>query len=104
MRRAALGKIAGKLADLCIVTSDNPNFENPIDICKDIVINIKGAECKLIPDRESALKYALDVAEDGDFILISGKGHEKYQLVNGQKIPFDEREILLSLSKIKTKI
>ena len=104
MRRAALGKAAGKLADLCIVTSDNPNFENPLDICKDIVINIKGAEYKIIPDRMSALKYALEVAEDGDFILISGKGHEKYQLVRGKKIPFDEREILSSLSKIKTKI
>ncbi|MBR6050861.1 MAG: UDP-N-acetylmuramoyl-L-alanyl-D-glutamate--2,6-diaminopimelate ligase [Clostridia bacterium] len=104
MRRAALGKVAGKLADVCIVTSDNPNFENPLDICKDIVINIKGAEYKVIPDRENALKYALDVAEDGDFILISGKGHEKYQLVRGKKLPFDEREILSSLSKIKTKI
>ena len=104
MRRAALGKAAGKYADLCIVTSDNPNFENPLDICKDIAINIKGAEYKIIPDREAALKYALDTAEDGDFILISGKGHEKYQLVRGKKEPFDEREILKSLSKIKTKI
>lgn len=104
MRRAALGRVADKYADLCIVTSDNPNFENPIDICEDIAINIKRTQCKVMPDRESAIRYAVDIAEDGDFLLIAGKGHEKYQQIGGKKIPFDEREIIRSASKIKTKI
>lgn len=104
MRRAALGRAADRYADLIIVTSDNPNFENPLDICEDIVKNIRGDNYKVIPDREEAIGYALDIARDGDLILIAGKGHEKYQLVNGQKLPFDEREIIKSMSKTKTKV
>ena len=104
MRRAALGKAADRFADFCIVTSDNPNFENPLDISADIVKNIKSKPYIVIPDREEAIRYACDNADDGDFIIICGKGHETYQLINGVKVPFDERRIIKSASKIKANI
>ena len=104
MRRAALGKAADKFADECILTSDNPNFENPLDILSKIADNITGVPYRIIPDREEAIRFAIENADDGDFILICGKGHEKYQLVSGNKIPFDEKEIVIGASKIKANI
>ena len=104
LRRSALAKAADKYADLCILTSDNPNYENPLDILSEMVDNITSASYKVIPDRADAIKYALDIAVDGDFIIICGKGHEKYQLINGVKLPFDEKEIILNSIKAKAKI
>ena len=104
IRRAALGKAADKYADLCILTSDNPNFENPLDILSEIADNIHRKSCETIPDRADAIRRALDVAQDGDFVLICGKGPERYQLISGKKLPFDERKIIAESSKIKANI
>ncbi|MBO4353580.1 MAG: UDP-N-acetylmuramoyl-L-alanyl-D-glutamate--2,6-diaminopimelate ligase [Clostridia bacterium] len=104
MRRAALGKTAGRYADLCVITADDPNFEDPKSIAEEIAKSVSPAPYVIIPDREEAIKYACDTASDGDFILVAGKGHETYQLIRGRKIPFDERGIVAAASKIKANI
>lgn len=104
IRRAALGKAADRYADICFLTSDNPNFENPLDILTQIADNIHRKPFYIVADREEAIRRAIDTAQDGDFVLICGKGHEKYQLVDGKKLPFDEKNIILTSSKIKANI
>jgi UDP-N-acetylmuramoyl-L-alanyl-D-glutamate--2,6-diaminopimelate ligase len=93
-RRRELGQTAARLADLCIVTSDNPDFEAPEDIISEIAAHIPAEKCICITDRAEAVAYALNTAEDGDLLLFAGKGHEEYQLVNGKKLPFSERELI----------
>ena len=91
-RRREMGIVAGSMCDLCVVTSDNPDFEDPMNIINDIVSAINEVNGKYYtePDRKKAIEYALSVAEDGDIILLTGKGHEEYQLINGVKEPFSE--------------
>ncbi len=93
-RRRELGSAAARLADVCIVTSDNPDSESPEDIISEIAAQIPNEKCICIADRASALEYALDIAESGDFLLFAGKGHEQYQLINKKKLPFSERELI----------
>ncbi|HAZ37061.1 MAG TPA: UDP-N-acetylmuramoyl-L-alanyl-D-glutamate--2,6-diaminopimelate ligase, partial [Clostridiaceae bacterium] len=95
-KRPIMGKIAGELSDFCVVTSDNPRSEQPEAIIDDILVGVKqtNAPYVVIPDRKSAIKYAIDNAESGDVIVLAGKGHEKYQILNDKTIPFDEREIV----------
>jgi UDP-N-acetylmuramoyl-L-alanyl-D-glutamate--2,6-diaminopimelate ligase len=95
-RRRELGEVAAKLADVIIVTSDNPNNENPNDIINDINAAIGDTDkpVYLIADRKQAIGKAVEIAQDGDYILLAGKGHETYQLIHGQRVPFCEREIL----------
>ena len=103
LRRSKLGKIAGKLADYCIITSDNPDFENPQNIMTDIEQGLKTnvTQCPyvMISDRAEAIKYAVDNAQDGDIILLAGKGHEDYQLIDGKKVPFNERELIIQAAQ-----
>lgn len=96
-RRRELSEIAADLADFCILTSDNPNFENPSDIISEMERYFDDTSCPhvSIPDRSEAIRYALHMARDGDIILLCGKGHEDYQLINGIKVPFSEKEIVL---------
>lgn len=98
MRRAELGEIAAKLADFCIITSDNPDSENPDDIIADIEKAVAETTCPYITvtDRVEAVKYAIDNARDGDCILFAGKGHEEYQLINGENVPYSEKDTILS--------
>ena len=94
--RIELGEAAGKLSDICIITADNPQNDDIKEINEDIkkgVINQKG-KYKIIEDRETAIRFALDHAEKNDIILLLGKGHEKYQEIKGIKYPFDERKIV----------
>lgn len=93
-RRRELGKAAASLADRAIVTSDNPDFEAPEDIIAEIAAHIPAEKCVRIADRARAVAYALDIASAGDILLFAGKGHEQYQLVNGKKLPFSERELI----------
>lgn len=95
-RREEMGVVAGSMCDLCIVTSDNPNFEDPMSVIGDIAKAIESVNGKYYaePDREKAIEYALSIAQKGDIILLAGKGHEEYQLINGEKIPFSEKEIV----------
>ena len=95
-RRAELGRTAARLADFSILTADNPDFEAPESVIKDIETQFT---CKdnyvKISDRKKAIEYAVSMAREGDVFLFAGKGHENYQLINGIKMPFSEREILL---------
>ncbi len=109
LRRKELGDIAAKECDLCILTSDNPGNEDPMKIISDIEKSFANSRCMYIkePDREKAVRQAIRLAEEGDIILLAGKGHEKHQLINGEKIPFDEVEIAKDEAKkvlIKEKI
>ena len=98
-KRPLMGHIAGKLADLTIITSDNPRTEEPMAIIRDILPGIAGAEDKYIvePDRRSAIALAMGRAAAGDVIVLCGKGHETYQEIGDKTIPMDEREIVRSL-------
>ncbi len=99
-RRAELGSVAARLADFSILTADNPDYENPEDVINDIATQFVGQDNYIkIPDRQKAIEYAVSMARAGDIFLFAGKGHENYQLVNGEKLPFSEKEILLEACK-----
>lgn len=100
-RRYDMGEVSGKYADFTIITEDNSRFEDVNDIMNDIEIGIKKTNGKYIkiPDRRTAIGYAIDNAMEGDIILILGKGHETYQEKNGERTHFDDREEVLKLFK-----
>lgn len=92
-KRPVMGKIAAELADLTVVTSDNPRTENPEQILKDVVAGIPDhIEPLVIGDRALAIATAICDAQPGDGVLIAGKGHEDYQILGTEKIHFDDRE------------
>ena len=94
-RRRELAEAASALADYCIITSDNPDFEEPSEITDEIVNYFdKSTPYEVIVDRENAVRRAVSMAEVGDIVLFAGKGHERYQLVRGEKVPFCERDII----------
>lgn len=95
-RRYSMGELCGELAELSILTADNPRDEEVSEINKDIIVGINKVNGKYIEieNRKKAIHYALDHAEKGDLILLLGKGHEEYQEVKGQKYFFSEREVL----------
>ena len=94
MKRPVMGKIGVELSDLAIITSDNPRTEDPMAIIEDILkgVNPELGEYIVMEDRRSAIRYALDIAEKDDIIVLAGKGHETYQEINGHKYHLDERE------------
>ena len=95
-RRFEMGEISSKYADLTVVTSDNPRDEEPQDILDDIVVGVKKGPGKYVTiiDRKEAIKYCMDNAEDGDVIVLAGKGHEDYQEIKGKKYKMDERDLI----------
>ena len=95
-RRYSMGEIGGKMADLCILTADNPRFEKNEDIIKDIETGMARTSGRylVIPDRREAIFYAVHHAEPGDMIAIIGKGHEDYQEINGVRHHFLDREVV----------
>ena len=95
-RRAELGHVAGELADVLIITSDNPNYEDPMGVIRNIRDAVGNTDKPVyeIPDRKDAIKKAIEIARAGDYVLLAGKGHENYQLIQGRHIPFSERRIL----------
>ncbi|MDF2672032.1 MAG: UDP-N-acetylmuramoyl-L-alanyl-D-glutamate--2,6-diaminopimelate ligase [Clostridiales bacterium] len=100
-KRPLMGKAAGSLSDFCIVTSDNPRTEEPMDIINDILPGIDQTNCSyvIIKDRKKAIENALKMGQPGDVIVIAGKGHETYQVLKSETIHFDEREIVHELLK-----
>jgi UDP-N-acetylmuramoyl-L-alanyl-D-glutamate--2,6-diaminopimelate ligase len=95
-RRYEMGEVSSNLADLTLVTSDNPRFEEPQDIVNDIIEGVKkgpGAYVEIL-DRKEAICYSIEHAEEGDVIVIAGKGHEDYQEIKGVKYPMDDRELI----------
>ena len=95
-RRFEMGEVSSKFADLTIVTSDNPRNEEPQAIIDDIVTGVKRAGGKYITitGRPEAIRYAIENAEEGDVIVLAGKGHEDYQEIKGKKYHMDERELV----------
>ncbi len=94
LRRYEMGEAVGNLAELAIVTSDNPRTEDVMDIVEDIKVGLAktNGEYVVIPDRQEAVNYAVEQAQDGDMIILLGKGHEEYQEINGIKHHYSERE------------
>ncbi|MBQ9950124.1 MAG: UDP-N-acetylmuramoyl-L-alanyl-D-glutamate--2,6-diaminopimelate ligase, partial [Clostridia bacterium] len=95
-KRADMGEIAGKLSDFLVVTSDNPRTENPMSIIDMVLSGVKRTDCEhvVIENRRDAIAYALTNAKENDIIILAGKGHEDYQEINGEKLPFDEKIIV----------
>jgi UDP-N-acetylmuramoyl-L-alanyl-D-glutamate--2,6-diaminopimelate ligase len=89
-----MGRIAAEHSDLAIVTSDNPRTEDPAAIIEDIEQGMGGAAHLRIADRLAAIHAALEQARPGDTVLLAGKGHETYQILGTDRVPFDEREIV----------
>ena len=102
-KRPEMGETVGRHADLSIVTSDNPRYEDPEQIIEDVLVGtrIANGEYVKIVDRIEAIKYALENAKSKDIILLAGKGHEIYTLVEGKTIPCDERQIVIDFLKNK---
>lgn len=98
-KRPLMGKIASRLSDIAIVTSDNPRSEDPEAIIKDILEGISKHSGKIIveADRKNAIKKALSVAQAGDIIILAGKGQETYQILASGKIDFDERKVVAEI-------
>jgi UDP-N-acetylmuramoyl-L-alanyl-D-glutamate--2,6-diaminopimelate ligase len=95
-RRYEMGEVSSRLADLTIVTSDNPRFEEPMDIINDILTGVHKADgaYMTIPDRKEAIRYCMDHGQAGDVVILAGKGHEDYQEIQGVKHHMDERELI----------
>ncbi|WP_228108713.1 UDP-N-acetylmuramoyl-L-alanyl-D-glutamate--2,6-diaminopimelate ligase [Terrisporobacter petrolearius] len=102
-KRPLMGKIAQEYSDIAIITSDNPRYEEPNEIIKDILIGIdrEKENYVVILDRKDAIKEAINMAKEGDVVLIAGKGHENYQIIKDEIVEFDDKlvakEILDSL-------
>jgi UDP-N-acetylmuramoyl-L-alanyl-D-glutamate--2,6-diaminopimelate ligase len=96
-KRAPMGEIAVRLADIAIATSDNPRTEDPERILDDVEAGMSGRSHYRVVDRRAAIGQALELAREGDTILLAGKGHETYQVVGTKKEPFDEREVVRGL-------
>lgn len=92
LRREELGTTSGKMADYTIITTDDPGFEDPSQICKEIAgfVAKQGGAYKIIVNRDEAVACAVSMLQDGDILLCCGKGHEKFMKVKGRKEPFDE--------------
>ena len=91
-----MGEVSGRLADLTVVTSDNPRFEEPEDIIEDILTGIRktDGEWISITDRREAISYVMNHSLPGDIIILAGKGHETYQEIRGVKHHMSEEEIV----------
>jgi UDP-N-acetylmuramoyl-L-alanyl-D-glutamate--2,6-diaminopimelate ligase len=92
LKRPVMGRIARELADHVVLTSDNPRFEDPQSIIADVLAGMggDGATYTVMPDRAAAIENAIALAEPGDVVVIAGKGHEAYQLVRGERLPFSD--------------
>ena len=95
-----MGEVTGRLADVVVVTSDNPRSEEPKAIIDDIMKGVAlGGEVHIEADRAKAIEFALKEAREGDVVLICGKGHETTQEIKGVKYPFDDRVIVKNFTK-----
>jgi len=98
-KRKIMGKLASKLADFVVVTSDNPRFEEPQEIIKDIVSGIEKDNYECITDRFLAIKYVMEKLEKGDCVVIAGKGAENYLEIQGEKVPYSDFSSVEKLRK-----
>jgi UDP-N-acetylmuramoyl-L-alanyl-D-glutamate--2,6-diaminopimelate ligase len=91
-KRPQMGKVADELSDEIIITSDNPRSEDPLLIIEDIRKGVSRETVRIIPDRDEAIKSAINDSEEDAVILIAGKGHEDYQEINGVRNHFSDKE------------
>ena len=96
-KRQPMGAMAARMSDVTIVTDDNPRTEDPDAIIDDVEHGMGGVEHRRITDRLEAIRVALEGARAGDTLLLAGKGHETYQILGKEKVPFDERAIVRRL-------
>lgn len=98
-KRPIMGATAAKLADFCVVTSDNPRTEDPTRIINMVLEGVRSekTEYVVIENRREAIRYALNIAKKDDVVVLAGKGHENYQEINGIKHPFDEKIIVAEI-------
>ena len=93
-KRPIMAKVSTSLADYSIFTSDNPRNENPEDIINDMIKDLDNTNYEVIIDRKKAIEKGIQIREKNDILLVLGKGHEKYQIINDTKYPFDDVEII----------
>ncbi len=100
-KRPLMGQAAAEGSDLVVLTSDNPRSEDPLSIMNDALVGIRRVEVKCIvePDRAAAIARALDEARAGDIVILAGKGHEPYQVLQDRTIPFDDRAVAREVLK-----
>ena len=103
-KRPKMGEVAAKKADYCVITSDNPRYEDPLDIIAGIEKGYRRFSTRyvIVPDRRKAISYAMDVLKDGDVLLIAGKGGEEYQEIMGIKYPFNDYTVVEELLEENT--
>lgn len=104
-RRYEMGEVSGRMADLTIITSDNPRFEDPQEIINDIKIGMAKTDGEFVEiiDRKEAIRYAIENGQVGDVIVLAGKGHEDYQEIKGVKYDMDERVLIKEVLMESTK-
>ncbi|MBI2972573.1 MAG: hypothetical protein HYY39_02140, partial [Armatimonadetes bacterium] len=107
-KRPIMGRLAAELADMAIVTSDNPRTEEPGAIIEEILAGIRdrdGAQIEVEPDRRKAIYKAIGLARPGDMVIIAGKGHEPYQEIKGVKHQFDDGVVAReALRQVRTRV
>lgn len=99
IKRPIMGNIATKLSDYVIFTNDNPRTEDPKKIMEDIIKDNHSTNYEVIYDRKNAIIKGIDMMEEGDILLVLGKGHEDYQIIGHNKIHFDDAEIIKNYNK-----
>jgi UDP-N-acetylmuramoyl-L-alanyl-D-glutamate--2,6-diaminopimelate ligase len=94
-KRPLMGEAAGSLADFVVLTSDNPRSEDPLLVMNDALVGLQKSKAEYVAevDREAAIRKAIEIAGDGDVVVIAGKGHETHQILKDRTIPFDDREV-----------
>ena len=100
-----MGEVAAKQSDFCILTSDNPRYEDPLDIISEIEKGYRRFSVKyvVVPDRKKAIEYAMDFLKKGDVLLIAGKGGEEYQEIMGIKYAFSDENTVKDILSQKNK-
>ena len=99
-KRPVMGKFATELSDYSIITSDNPRFEKPLDIIREIRKGAVNKNYEIDENRETAIEKGIRMSKAGDIILICGKGHETYQEINGVRSHFDDKEMVQKYSHL----
>lgn len=101
--RPGIGKCVSEISDICIITNDNPRSEDQISIFTDIISGIKNKNYAIIQNRKEAINLALNMATEADTVIILGKGHERYQIINNEYVPFDEKSIIQEILSLRGK-
>ena len=100
-KRALMGKVASRYSDYIVITSDNPRSEDPAQIMKDIEWGVDVKDCKCIQDRTEAVRFALAEMEEGDTLVLAGKGNETYLEIKGKKIPYSDFDVVARYGQLR---